>query len=137
MKKEQKNVTPQRKFNSHYVAKREKCNFTIKKTTLLNGEDHRSKLFLQNIRIYNIMFSFTSIGGKIDASMNNGSAPPQFIPDGHNYHLIGNLLQQDGSKPKFAQLYIYDTENEMSNKMKHFKLVNMSFMLLKLYKYIC
>jgi len=46
---------------------------------LLNGEDHRSKLFLQNIRIYNSIFSFTSIGGKIDASMNNGSAPPQFF----------------------------------------------------------
>jgi len=99
---------------------------------LLNGEDHRSKLFLQNIRIYN-MFSFTSIGGKIDASMNNGSTPPQFILNGQNYHLIGSLLLEDGSKPKFAQLYIYDTENEMSNKMKHFRLVNMSFMLLKLY----
>ena len=43
---------------------------------LLNGEDHRSKLFLQNIRVYNSMFSFTSIGGKIDASMNNDSGPP-------------------------------------------------------------
>jgi len=92
---------------------------------LLNGEDHISKLFLQNIRIYYSMFSFTSIGGKIDASMNNGSAPPQFILNGHNYHLIGSLLPQDGSKLKFAQLYIYDTENEMSNRMNHFKLLNM------------
>jgi len=25
------------------------------------------------------MFSFTLIGGEIDASMNNGSSPPQFI----------------------------------------------------------
>ena len=49
---------------------------------LLNGVDHRSKLFLQNIRLYNSMFSFTSISGKIDASMNNGSAPPQFILNG-------------------------------------------------------
>ena len=98
---------------------------------LLNGEDHRSKLFLQNIRIYNNMFSFTSIGGKIDALMNNGSAPPQFILNGQNYHCIGSLLPKDGSKPKFAQLYIYDTKNEMSNKMKHFRLVNMCFILLK------
>ena len=49
---------------------------------LLNGEDHRSKLFLQNIRVYNSMFSFTSIGGKIDVSMNNGFDPPQFILNG-------------------------------------------------------
>jgi len=52
----------------------------LKKSThlrqaLLHGENHISKLFLQNIRIYNSMFSFTSTGGKIDASMNNGSAP--------------------------------------------------------------
>ena len=99
---------------------------------LLNGEDHRSKLFLQNKIIYNNMFSFTSIGGKIDASMNNGYAQPQFIINGQNYHHIGSLLPEDGSKSKFAQLYIYDTENEMSNKMKHFRLVNMCFMLLKL-----
>jgi len=55
----------------------------------------------------------------------DGFALPQFILNGQNYHLIANLLPQDGSKPKFAQLYIYDTENEMSNKMKHFRLLHM------------
>jgi len=98
---------------------------------LLNGVDHRRKLFLQNIRVYNSMFSFTSISGKIDTSMNNGSAPPQFILSGQNYHRIGSLLLEHGSKPKFAQLYIYDTENEMSNRLKHFRLVNRSSTLLK------
>ena len=53
---------------------------------LLNGSDDRSSIFLQNIRIYNSMFSFTSIGGKIDTSMNNGPTPPQFILNGQNYH---------------------------------------------------
>ena len=43
---------------------------------LLNSEDPRSKHFLDNIRTYNSMFSFTLIGGKIDSSMNNGCAPP-------------------------------------------------------------
>ena len=38
------------------------------------------------------MFSFTSIGGKIDTSMNNGSTPPQFILNGQNYHRFGSLL---------------------------------------------
>ena len=80
---------------------------------LLNGEDHRSKVFLQNIRVYNSMFSFTSIGGKIGASMNNGSGPPQFILNGQNYHRISSLLSEHGSKPRAAQLYIYVTENEM------------------------
>ena len=88
---------------------------------LLNGEDPRSKHFLDNIRTYNSMFSFTSIGGKIDSSMNNGSAPPQFILSGQNYHCIGSLLPEAGSNPKFAQLYIYDTENELINRMSHFE----------------
>jgi len=70
------------------------------------------------------MLSFTSIGGKIDISINNGSTLPQFILNGQNYHRIGILLPQNGSKPKFAQLYIYDTENEISNRMKHFSLHN-------------
>ena len=98
---------------------------------LLNGVDHKTKIILQDIRIYNSMFSFTSIGGKTDASKNNGSAPPQFILNGHNYHHIGSLLSEDGSKSKFAQLYIYDTENKINNKMKHFRLVNIYFMTLK------
>ncbi|XP_075088408.1 uncharacterized protein LOC142170407 [Nicotiana tabacum] len=36
---------------------------------------------------------------------------------GQNYHHIGSLLPEIGKKPQFAQLYIYDTENEISNRM--------------------
>jgi len=36
---------------------------------LLNGEDPRSKHFLDNITTYNSMFSFNSIGGKIGSSI--------------------------------------------------------------------
>ena len=72
---------------------------------LLNGVDRRSKSFLQNIRLYNNMFSFTSIGGKIDTSMNNGSASTQFILNGQNYRRIGSLLPERGSKPKFVRGY--------------------------------
>jgi len=57
------------------------------------------------------MFSFTSIGAKIHSSINDGCGPPQFILSGQNYHRIGSLLLDKGSSPKFAQLYIYDTEN--------------------------
>ncbi|KAK7354399.1 hypothetical protein VNO80_19860 [Phaseolus coccineus] len=91
---------------------------------LLHDEDPRSKHFLDNIRTYNNMFSFTLIGGKIESSMNNGCGPPQFILSGQNYHHIGSLLPVAGSNPKFAQLYIYDTENELSNRMNHFESYN-------------
>lgn len=84
---------------------------------LFHNRDRKSKLFLENIRQFNMMFSFTSMGGKIDVSANDGTAPPMFIMSGENYHRIGSLLPETDNKPKFAQLYIYDTENEVSNRM--------------------
>ncbi|KAI9094507.1 hypothetical protein K1719_026732 [Acacia pycnantha] len=39
---------------------------------------------------------------------------PQF---GQNHHFIGSLLPPQGNPPVYAQLYIYDTENEISNRM--------------------
>ncbi|XP_019150201.1 PREDICTED: uncharacterized protein LOC109147018 [Ipomoea nil] len=57
------------------------------------------------------------MGGKIDKSVNNGSAPPIFKIHGQNFHRIGSLLPPDGSQPKFAQLYIHDTQNEIQNRI--------------------
>jgi hypothetical protein len=34
-----------------------------------------------------------------------------------NYYHIGSLLPEEGSKPHWAQLYIYDTEHEVENKI--------------------
>lgn len=79
--------------------------------------DRRSKFFKENIRSFNSMFAFTSIGAKIDNTKNNGKAPPIFVMNGENYHQIGSLLPTPGSQPKFAQLYIYDTDNEIRNRM--------------------
>jgi hypothetical protein len=31
---------------------------------------------------------------------------------------MGSLLPLPGDTPKFAQLYIYDTENELANRME-------------------
>lgn len=84
---------------------------------LYHKHDRRTKFFLENIRSFNSMFAFTSIGGNINTSLNDGNAPPMFVMNGENYHQIGSLLPLPGRKPKFAQLYIYDTENEISNRM--------------------
>ncbi|KAF7827232.1 AT hook motif-containing protein, putative, expressed [Senna tora] len=66
------------------------------------------------------MFSFTSMGGKVDHTVTGTPGPFSFKIGGQNYHLIGSLLPLDGVKPKFAQLYIYDTENEVRNMMSAF-----------------
>ncbi|XP_047267573.1 ATP-dependent DNA helicase PIF1-like [Capsicum annuum] len=57
------------------------------------------------------------MGGKVDASINQTRGPRIFRLFGQNYHQIGSLLPPEGSTPKFAQLYIYDTENEVSNRI--------------------
>ncbi|XP_019164327.1 PREDICTED: uncharacterized protein LOC109160496 [Ipomoea nil] len=80
-------------------------------------KDELSKEFLHNIRTYNNMFCFTSMGGKIDKNVNKGGAPPIFRLSGQNYHLMGTLLPEQGKEPHFAQLYIYDTANEKINRI--------------------
>ncbi|XP_057422549.1 uncharacterized protein LOC130716592 [Lotus japonicus] len=89
-------------------------------SNLLRNTDTRSRHFLDNIRSYNSMFAFTSIGGKVDCGLNDGRGPPQFVISGQNYHRIGSLVPTEGDNPKFAQLYIYDTKNEVQNRMSHF-----------------
>ncbi|XP_019150399.1 PREDICTED: uncharacterized protein LOC109147196 [Ipomoea nil] len=57
------------------------------------------------------------MGGKIDRSVNKTGGPPIYRINGQNFHYIGSLLPVDGKKPHFAQLYIYDTNNELSNRI--------------------
>ncbi|KAF9608742.1 hypothetical protein IFM89_010874 [Coptis chinensis] len=52
----------------------------------------RSTHFIENIRSYNSIFAFTSMGGKIDYAINNGGGPYVFRIHGQNYHKIGSLL---------------------------------------------
>jgi hypothetical protein len=84
---------------------------------LLTSEGQDSLNFRQNIRAYNSMFSFTSMGGTVDREINTRKGPYVFRLLGENYHHIGTLLPEGDNKPRFAQLYIYDTENEVSHRI--------------------
>lgn len=77
-----------------------------------------STRFMKNIRQYNCLFAFTSMGANVDRSLNDGRGPPIFKINGQVHHRIGSLLPPDGSPPKFIQLYIYDTANEVSNRFR-------------------
>jgi hypothetical protein len=83
--------------------------------------DHISKKFIKSIRQYNCLFAFTSMGAQIDKSVNDGRGPPLFKICGQVHHRIGSLLPPDGSPPKFIQLYIYDTANEVQNRIQCIK----------------
>ena len=66
------------------------------------------------------MFAFTSTGANVDQSVNHQFGPYDFKINGHCHHLMGSLLPSNESDPKFAQLYIYDVANEVSNRMSQF-----------------
>jgi ssDNA-binding Zn-finger/Zn-ribbon topoisomerase 1 len=90
---------------------------------LFSGLDSRSANFISNLRCYNNMFAFISFGGRVESRGNDGRVPPNFIIAGQNYHRIGSLMPSEGDRPKFAQLYKYDTENEVQNRFSHFRCV--------------
>jgi len=81
-------------------------------------KDKQSKFFMENIRSFNSFIAFTSMGAKIDTTLNKGGAPPTFVMNGENYHQICSLLPQPDKDLKFSQLYVYDTDNEFKNRMR-------------------
>uniref|UniRef100_A0A0R0HCZ1 ATP-dependent DNA helicase n=1 Tax=Glycine max TaxID=3847 RepID=A0A0R0HCZ1_SOYBN len=84
---------------------------------LFDGKESDSKNYQCNIRTYNMMFAFTSAGIKLDKSINESRGPPTIRIQGQPCHRIGSLLPMPGKQPKFSQLYIFDTQNEVENRI--------------------
>ncbi|PNT11530.2 hypothetical protein POPTR_011G042150v4 [Populus trichocarpa] len=76
--------------------------------------------FRHNIRAYNSMFAFTSMGAQIDHTVNSQPGPYIFKINGQCHHLMGSLVPIDAESPRFAQLYIFDTDNEIANRLHPF-----------------
>ncbi|KAL3651616.1 hypothetical protein CASFOL_004618 [Castilleja foliolosa] len=76
--------------------------------------------FMENIRAYNNMFSMTSFGARIDDAVNDGRGPYVFKVSGQVSHWIGSICPPSNEGPRFLQLYIYDTDNEVSNRLRFF-----------------
>ncbi|XP_058742092.1 uncharacterized protein LOC131614536 [Vicia villosa] len=87
---------------------------------LHNKTDAESKNYQSNLRTYNAMFSFTSPGMKFENTVANGGGPPTLRLHGQTCHRIGTLMPDVGQSPQYAQLYIFDTDNEVDNRMKCF-----------------
>nr|GEX18131.1 hypothetical protein CTI12_AA250730 [Tanacetum cinerariifolium] len=85
---------------------------------IINRKHAKSTTFIDNIRWYNSMFAFTSMGGKQDKSVNIGRGPYCYRIQGMNYHRMGSLLLDKGKPLMFSQIYIHDTENEIQNRIK-------------------
>ncbi|KAI5432184.1 hypothetical protein KIW84_036071 [Lathyrus oleraceus] len=77
------------------------------------------KHFRQHIRSYNHVVSFTSIGVHVDENiLASGRGIYTFRAQGAFYHNIGGFYPNEGVRPRFLQLYIYDTDNELHNRMQ-------------------
>lgn len=77
--------------------------------------------FMENIGAYNQMSAMTSLGAEVDNSINRGNGPYVFKIVGQLYHKIGSLCPEEDGMPQFLQLYIYDTENEVANRLRNFQ----------------
>lgn len=84
---------------------------------LLYQDKDKGPSFERSIRLYNAMFSFTSTSENIDHSINSGRGSYIYRLNGQNHHVFGSLIPDDGDTPKFCQLYIYDTVNEVTNRL--------------------
>jgi hypothetical protein len=69
----------------------------------------------------------TSMGAKVNESINDGGGPYVFKISGQPCHRIGSLLPPQGCRPEYAQLYIHDTEQEVAHRINVASSSNSSF----------
>ncbi|XP_076902010.1 uncharacterized protein LOC143556621 [Bidens hawaiensis] len=62
----------------------------------------------------------TSFGATTDNSINIGSGPYVFKVTGQIFHRIGSLCPPLDNPPRFLQMYVYDTEHEIANRLSLF-----------------
>ncbi|CAN1799656.1 ATP-dependent DNA helicase PIF1 [Linum perenne] len=84
---------------------------------LMTSEDSECRHFREYIRVYNGVFCFTSMGGKVQHTLNSGNAPYIYSIGGQIFHRLGSLIPSEGNSPQFAQLYVHDTNNEIEHRM--------------------
>jgi len=85
---------------------------------IFSDQTFESRNFREHIRSYNHVFSFTSLGVHMDETIvANGHGMYSFRAQGAIYHRIGRFYPNHGSRHRFLQLYIYDIEHELQNRM--------------------
>ena len=80
---------------------------------MLTGGTNAHSLCRQDIRKYNSSLAFTSHGAKLDRDLaNQGRGVYTFRIQGSVYHSHGSLYPPEAVPPKFAQIYIYDDQDQ-------------------------
>jgi hypothetical protein len=95
---------------------------------LLTSRDSKlSNHFFDGIRCYNSIFAMTSMGVHVINYINDDRGPYVFKISGQLCHRIGSLMPSGGKRPEYCQLYIFDNENEVRNRMAVFSHENGTF----------
>ena len=80
--------------------------------------------FRKNIRRYDCALQLASSVSKKHPLLErmlqqrSSTGPQSYVVGGHVYHRMGPLLPDDGRDPQFAQLFCYDPDHELENRMK-------------------
>ncbi|CAI9264852.1 unnamed protein product [Lactuca saligna] len=81
---------------------------------------YQNARFLKDITTYNSMFSMASFGANVDKFVNDNRGPYVFKIFGQICHRIGSLSPDPTKGPRFLQLYLFDTRNEVRNRFRAF-----------------
>ena len=82
---------------------------------LLTGNTTKDRNFRENIRAYNSSLAFASLCLTGQEYKFKSKGPYYFRINGQVYHSISQMLPEEGKKPGFSQIYIYDQKNELEN----------------------
>jgi hypothetical protein len=69
---------------------------------LLTSKGSSAIKFQDQIRMYNSVLAFTSLGAKVDESVTGGVGPYSFRIQSEFYHKIGSLCLAEGQWPQLA-----------------------------------
>ncbi|KAL0758817.1 hypothetical protein Bca101_074967 [Brassica carinata] len=89
----------------------------IKQPPALLEELLQYRWFRDTIRVYNSVLAFNSIGMKMDYSVVHAPGPYTIRIQGQTHHRIGSLIPRQDRPPEYLQLYIFDTGNEVRNRL--------------------
>ncbi|CAI9259361.1 unnamed protein product [Lactuca saligna] len=81
---------------------------------------YESRSFLKDVRAYNSMFLMTSFGANVDDDINDSRGPYVFKVSGQISHKIRSLLPDPAKGPRFLQLYLFDIDHEVENRLRDF-----------------
>src|SRR6266446_863895 len=86
----------------------------------LTHQDPVGNAFRCLIHNYNSALAMTSVGRDVNRSINqDGGGPYTFVLQGQLSHLAGSLLPAEGVAPRYAQLYIHDSDVAFNHRVQH------------------